>query len=91
MERAFHGRQQDAQVAALYGNRPPRAKRHNKSVQPAMTKRTLKVGTDGQVYLESAYLCEAQKEPCDRLVKDFESLNDQIRNNAQQRVSGARK
>lgn len=58
---------------------------------PAVAKRTIKVGADGQIYLESAYLCEAQKEPCDRLVKEFETLNEQIRNNIQRRLSGTRK
>lgn len=58
---------------------------------PAVAKRTLRVGADGQVYLDSAFLCEARTEPCDRLVKEFEALNEQIRNNVQRHLSGTRK
>ena len=58
---------------------------------PAVAKRTLRVGVDGQVYLDSAFLCEARKEPCDRLAKEFEALNEQIRNNVQRRLAGAHK
>jgi hypothetical protein len=58
---------------------------------PAVAKRTIKVGTGGDVYLESSYLCEAEKEPCDRLVSEFQVLNDQIRNNIQRRFSRGQK
>jgi hypothetical protein len=52
---------------------------------PAVVRRMLVV-RDGQVTMEMRALCEAQKEPCDRLIREFEELNQRMREAVQQRL-----
>jgi hypothetical protein len=50
---------------------------------PAVVKRELKQNEDGGVYMKMTALCQAEKEPCDRLIAEFEELNNKIRKNVQ--------
>ena len=53
---------------------------------PAVAKRTLYQDADGwQIKMD--ILCEAEKSACDRFVKDFEALNEQMRQAIQQQKS----
>jgi len=45
---------------------------------PAAVKRIL-VTRDGGWYVDTRMLCEAEKEPCDKLAQDFYDLNDNMR------------
>jgi hypothetical protein len=45
---------------------------------PAAVKRTL-YEKNGQIMMETNVLCQAKKEPCDALVRDFEVLGNRIR------------
>lgn len=45
---------------------------------PAAVKR-ITYEKDGEVYIEMKVLCQAPKEPCDALVRDFQALNDRIK------------
>ena len=45
---------------------------------PAVVKRTL-LERDGQIYLDMRVLCGAQKSACDKLVREFEELNERMR------------
>jgi hypothetical protein len=44
---------------------------------PAVVRRE-PVERAGSVYIQMAVLCQATKEPCDQLVRDFEQLNEQM-------------
>ena len=50
---------------------------------PSAAKREA-VERDGQIVIEMAVLCQAGKEPCDQLVRDFATLNDRIGAQARQ-------
>lgn len=45
---------------------------------PALVRRTIRRGDNAAVNVETASLCEAALEACDRLLKDFEAMNDRI-------------
>ena len=45
---------------------------------PAVVRRTIRRGTNGAVNVEAVSLCEAAQEACDRLLKEFEAMNDRI-------------
>ena len=44
---------------------------------PAAVKRQIVVG-DGGIFYNMNVLCEAQKTPCDKLVADFQTLNEKM-------------
>jgi hypothetical protein len=48
---------------------------------PAVVRRSMKQDKTGKVYVEMVALCQAEKEPCDQLVRNFQLLNEQIREN----------
>jgi hypothetical protein len=45
---------------------------------PAVVKRIV-AQRDGKVSLEMKVLCQARKEPCDQLVREFQALNERVR------------
>jgi len=53
---------------------------------PAVVRRTIKTGEDGNVYVEMVALCQAPKEPCDRLIREFEDLNQRMRQSMQNKA-----
>lgn len=46
---------------------------------PAVVRRTLKQSANGDLSLEMTALCQAAKEPCNRLMAEFEQLNERMR------------
>src|SRR5262245_19370595 len=50
----------------------------NHPAYPAAVKRTV-VERDGAVYIEMSGLCEATKSACDKLMAEFQALNDKMR------------
>jgi outer membrane phospholipase A len=54
---------------------------------PAVVKREVKQNDKGDVYIEMTALCQAEKEPCDRLIEEFQSLNNKVRENAQDNIN----
>lgn len=66
-------------VLAIWSFTPP-----THSAHPAVVRRNF-VQTGDAVSIEMRVLCEAPKEACDQLVRDFQALNDQLK----ARVSGA--
>jgi hypothetical protein len=55
---------------------------------PAVVRREVKQRDGGEVYIDMVALCQAAKEPCDRLIREFRELNDQMRANMQRGASG---
>lgn len=53
------------------------------SAHPAVVRRTIRVDPDGMLRIEMRALCEAEREPCDRLVREFQAVNDRIRQSVQ--------
>jgi hypothetical protein len=53
---------------------------------PAVVRRALVVSSNGDVQLEMRARCEAQKESCDRLIREFQELNQRMREQVQQRL-----
>jgi hypothetical protein len=53
---------------------------------PAVVKRTIKVDANGNVFVETGALCQAQKAPCDRLIQEFMELNERMRESVQKRL-----
>ena len=49
----------------------------------AVVKREIKQNENGGVYVKMTALCQAEKEPCDRLIAEFEELNNKMRKNVQ--------
>lgn len=45
---------------------------------PAVVRRTIRRGKNAAVNVETVSLCEAAQEACDRLLKEFEAMNDRI-------------
>ena len=45
---------------------------------PAVVRRTIKHAPDGSVAVETASLCEAPQEPCDKLLAEFAAMNERI-------------
>ena len=45
---------------------------------PAVVKREIKQNDKGDVYVEMTALCQAEKEPCDRLIAEFQELNNKM-------------
>ncbi len=52
---------------------------------PAAVKR-ITFEKNGGVYIEMKVLCQAAKEPCDALVRDFQALNERIKAEIRQRA-----
>jgi len=53
---------------------------------PAVVHRQLKVDAGGSLSVEMRGLCQAEKGPCDRLMKEFETMNAQMRERVQNRL-----
>lgn len=53
---------------------------------PAVVKRVIKQSPNGNIYIEMTALCQAEKPSCDRLIDEFNALNDRIRQNVQRRL-----
>lgn len=56
---------------------------------PAVVKRTM-TSKDGIPYVDMKVLCEAAKDPCNRLVEDFRRVNEQAAQTARERSVPAR-
>ena len=54
---------------------------------PAVVKREIKQNDKGGVYIEMTALCQAEKEPCDKLIEEFQSLNNKARDNVQSNIN----
>jgi len=52
-----------------------------------VVKRELKQNDKGDVFIEMTALCQAQKEPCDRLIKEFQEMNNKVRKNVQDNIN----
>lgn len=50
---------------------------------PAVVRRTTRQAPDGMLKVEMVALCQAAKEPCDQLIRDFQQLNEQMRQRIQ--------
>ena len=55
---------------------------------PAVVRREVKQRDGGEVYIDMVALCQAAKEPCDRLIREFQELNEQMRANIQRGTTG---
>jgi len=53
---------------------------------PAVVLRHLKVKDNGDLYVEMTGHCEADKAACDKLMKEFEALNERMRQQVQNRL-----
>lgn len=53
---------------------------------PAVVKRAVMQNTQGQVYIETSALCQANKTSCDRLMNEFAELTEQIREDVRQKI-----
>ena len=53
---------------------------------PAVVLRHLKVRDNGNLYVEMTGHCEADKVSCDKLMKEFEALNERMRQQVQSRL-----
>jgi hypothetical protein len=58
----------------------------NHYAYPAVVKRVIKQNANGDVYVEMSALCEAKKEPCDKLIEEFKELNERMRESIQKRL-----
>lgn len=64
---------ESASERTLWAFTPPGHPAHPAAVKRIVTER------DGTIYLDMKVLCQARKEPCDQLVRDFQALNDSVR------------
>jgi hypothetical protein len=46
---------------------------------PAVVRRQINQDTNGGVGVQMTALCQAEKEPCDRLIREFQQLNERMR------------
>lgn len=53
---------------------------------PAVVRRAVKQRPDGDLYVEMAALCQAEKEPCERLIREFQQLNDRMAEDVRKRI-----
>ena len=53
---------------------------------PAVVRRAVTRDSAGHVSMEMTALCEAAKEPCDRLMREFQQLNDRVRQRVQSQM-----
>lgn len=56
---------------------------------PAVVRRSIVVGEDGLARIEMAGLCQAEKAPCDRLIKDFRDLTERSARAMRERMKEA--
>ncbi|HTT10952.1 MAG TPA: hypothetical protein VMG60_08700 [Burkholderiaceae bacterium] len=56
---------------------------------PAVVRRAIVVGEDGLARIEMAGLCQAEKAPCDRLMKDFRDLTERSTRAMRERINSA--
>jgi hypothetical protein len=54
---------------------------------PAVVRREVKQ-RDGNVYVDTVALCQAEKAACDRLIRDFERLNQRMSESMRSRQPG---
>jgi hypothetical protein len=54
---------------------------------PAVVRRAVVRDSTGHVSMEMTALCEAAKEPCDRLMREFQQLNDRVRQRVQSQMA----
>ena len=54
---------------------------------PAVVRREVK-SRNGSIYLEMGALCEAEKEPCDKLIREFQLLNERMTQSMRNRGTG---
>lgn len=64
---------ESASERTLWAFTPPEHLAH-----PAAVKRIV-VERDGAIYLDMKVLCQAKKKACDQLVREFQALNDGVR------------
>ena len=53
---------------------------------PAVVRRVTKQDPTGGVGVEMTALCQAEKEPCDRLIREFQQLNERMREQVRART-----
>lgn len=53
---------------------------------PAVVRRIIQQRPNGEVYVEMAALCQATKEPCDKLIREFQQLNERMREQVRARM-----
>lgn len=53
---------------------------------PAVVRRAIKRQPNGNVGVEMVALCQAEKQACDRLIREFQQLNEQMRENIRARL-----
>ena len=54
---------------------------------PAVVKRELKQNEKGNVQIEMTALCQAEKEPCDKLISEFKEMNNKSAKNVQKKIN----
>ena len=54
---------------------------------PAVVKRELKQNEKGDVQIEMTALCQAAKEPCDKLINEFKEMNNQSAKNVKNKLN----
>ena len=54
---------------------------------PSVVKREIVQDASGGISVNMTALCQAQKEPCDRLIAEFQELNSRIRKNVQEKIN----
>ena len=70
--------------SVLWSFTPPGHPAHPSAVKRIVTEK------DGTVYIEMKVLCQAEKTPCDALVREFQGLNDRIKEELQNKTSQSR-
>lgn len=53
---------------------------------PAVVRREIKIRANGDVYIETRALCQADQAACDKLLEEFKQLNERISVDVQQRI-----
>ncbi len=56
---------------------------------PAVVRRSIVVGDDGVARIEMAGLCQAEKAPCDKLMKDFREITERSSRALRERMKSA--
>ena len=54
---------------------------------PAVVRRAIKQDANGAVSVEMTALCQAEKEPCDKLIREFQQLNERMRQQVGSRMN----
>jgi len=53
---------------------------------PAVVRRAITRDSTGEVSVQMTALCQAAKEPCDRLMREFQQLNERMRQRVQSQM-----